>query len=315
MPLQRRMTDFGADVSFERACEKLEEHYGITVPSSAERRVTERHARRMRDSQSLQTEMTERGPVDRIIAETDGTLIPIVIMDSNSQEYPCDDKRKRRKVTWQEGRLALARQEGSVTPVFGATMGGPDQAGDHWLDCAIRAGVNLQSEVHCLGDGAPWIADQVSRVFGIKASFLVDFYHVCGYLGAAAQQCAPEKMEPWLQEQKQNLKSNNVSKVLEALLPYLEPDNKPDEKAPVRKCYRYLTNRPDQLDYKSAIEAGLPIGSGEIESAHRHVIQQRMKISGAWWRPENADNMLALRTTRANGDWRKYWRQHLDKAA
>jgi hypothetical protein len=309
------MTDFGADVSFKRACERLQEHYGITVPNSAERRVTEGHAKRMRELQCLQTEIPEQGAVDRIIAETDGTLIPIVIMDSDSQEQPCTDKRKSRKVTWREGRLTLARQEGSVTPIFGATMGEPDQAGDHWLDCAIRAGFNLRSEVHCLGDGAPWIADQASRVFGTCASFLVDFYHVCEYLGAAAQQCAPENTDHWLHEQKENLKTNKVSRVLEALQPHLEPANKPDEKAPARKCHRYLTNRLDQIDYQSAIKAGLPIGSGEIESAHRHVIQQRLKISGAWWLPENADNMLTLRTTRANDAWRNYWQQHTQKAA
>ena len=49
---------------------------------------------------------------------------------------------------------------------------------------------------------------------------------------------------------------------------------------PVRACLRYLSNRPHQLDYKGALEKGLPIGSGEIESAHRYVIQQRLKLPG-----------------------------------
>ena len=51
----------------------------------------------------------------------------------------------------------------------------------------------------------------------------------------------------------------------------------------------------------------MPIGSGEIESAHRHVIQQRLKIPGAWWKPDNAHKMLALRVARANGQWNEYW--------
>ena len=315
MALQRRMADLGADVSFSKACEKLKEHYGITVPSSAERRVTENHAQRMREMESLRTEIPEKGSVECIIAETDGTMIPIVITDSDGMEQPCIDRRKNRKAVWQEGRLTFARQEGAVGPVFGATMEGPEQAGDLWLDCAIRAGFNLGCEIHCLGDGATWIADQASRVFGTQAGFLVDFYHVCEYLGEAAQACAPEKKASWLQEQKKNLKTNNVSQVLEALKPHLEPDTRANDKAPVRKCYRYLTNRLTQLDYQSAIEADLPIGSGEIESGNRHVIQQRLKISGAWWRRENADNMLALRTTRANSNWSNYWDQCNQEAA
>jgi len=51
----------------------------------------------------------------------------------------------------------------------------------------------------------------------------------------------------------------------------------------------------------------LPIGSGEIESAHRYVIQQRLKLPGAWWKAANVESMLALRVVRANGDWEKYW--------
>ena len=75
----------------------------------------------------------------------------------------------------------------------------------------------------------------------------------------------------------------------------------------LRACYRYLSNRTEQLDYKTAIEQELPIGSGEIESAHRYVIQKRMKLPGAWWKSENVDSMLALRVLRANEQWDAYW--------
>jgi hypothetical protein len=61
------------------------------------------------------------------------------------------------------------------------------------------------------------------------------------------------------------------------------------------------------LDYKSAMANNLPIGSGEIESAHRYIIQKRLKITGAWWLEETAENMLALRTHRANNNWDDYW--------
>jgi len=58
---------------------------------------------------------------------------------------------------------------------------------------------------------------------------------------------------------------------------------------------RYLRNRLDQLDYQGAIQQGLPIGSGEIESAHRYVIQERLKLPGAWWSPDPIETMWALR--------------------
>src|SRR5208337_4222334 len=64
------------------------------------------------------------------------------------------------------------------------------------------------------------------------------------------------------------------------------PPEVDDEHAPVRICHRYLSARANQLNYRQALAEGLPIGSGEIESAHRYVAQQRLKRPGAWWRVE-----------------------------
>lgn len=83
------MTDFGADSSFEKACKKLHEHYGITVPPGAERRITEKHARRMRELQVLHTEIPEAGTVECLVAQTDGTMVPIVTTDRACANDAC----------------------------------------------------------------------------------------------------------------------------------------------------------------------------------------------------------------------------------
>lgn len=100
---------------------------------------------------------------------------------------------------------------------------------------------------------------------------------------------------------------NRPAKVLEAMWPHFEDVSVPDEKAPVRKAHRYLKNRLSQVNYREAIEKKRPIGSGEIESAHRFVVQERLKKAGAWWAPKNIDPMLALRLIRINGQWAAYW--------
>ena len=82
-----------------------------------------------------------------------------------------------------------------------------------------------------------------------------------------------------------------------------------------RICDRYLRNRLDYLDYQGAIQQGLPIGSGEIESAHRYIIQQRLKRPGAWWSPVHVEAMLALRLNRANHEWEAYWQRAEKQAA
>jgi len=105
--------------------------------------------------------------------------------------------------------------------------------------------------------------------------------------------------------QKQRLKSGHPERVLKALKPHIEADSIPDEQAPVRTAYRYLKNRINQLDYKSAIEKELPIGSGLIEAGH--VLQKRIKLSGAWWTEQNVHSMAHLRVCRANQEEDSYW--------
>ena len=112
--------------------------------------------------------------------------------------------------------------------------------------------------------------------------------------------------------QKERLKANPVAAVLEALAPFVTVDQDND---PVTACDRYLRNRLDYLDYQSAIQQGLPIGSGEIESAHRYIIQERLKLPGAWWSPTPVETMLALRLNRAHREWEAYWQRAEKEAA
>ena len=303
MPLQRAMTDFGADHAFGQVPKKLQEHYGIEMPVSTIRKTTEFHAEQMHQQREMkELPLTTLGCRQQI-GEIDGCMLPIVAISEAE-----GDKRKHKKLHWQEARLALVHEQGRVTPKFDATFGGRvDDAGQALVNCAVAAGFGTQTHWHGVGDGARWIADQVSAQFGVQASYLIDFFHVCEYLTAASKIIAKDNTQSWMETQKNLLKNNNVSTVLSTLMPYIEDDEIDNDKAPVRACHRYLSNRIDQLDYKGAIEKDLPIGSGEIESAHRYVIQKRLKLSGAWWKVTHVGSMLALRVVRANDDWCKYW--------
>lgn len=307
--LQRVLVDFGSEESFERAAERVKEHYGIEVSVSAVRNQTEQHGATMSAmGEPLLTEMGPKSGVELLITEIDGSMIPIVLpaMDADGKT---EDRRKHRELKWQEARLSMAREPEKIEAKYGACIGDVEKAGAVWLDCVIRAGGGAQTHLHVVGDGAPWIAMQVKQRFGTGTVYLCDFYHVSEYLGAAAPIIAGDQSHKWLHRQQSLLKENRLEEVIAELTPHIEPSEIDDKEAPIRVCLRYLDNRRDQLDYQSALKAGLPIGSGEIESGHRHVIQQRLKISGAWWLEGNAQKMLALRVTRSNGEWQSYWDQ------
>jgi hypothetical protein len=306
-PLQRAIVDFGADAAGTRIPEKLKQHYGIEVPASTCWQIVLRHAAAIAALPRIATEIPRRDGVEQLIAEIDGSMIPIVETAGLAADDGHADRRKTRTVCWKEARLSLVHPKGSVTPVFSANMGTPEEAGDDMLRTAIRAGLGSKTKVHCVGDGATWIADQVSLKFGAQASFLVDFYHVCEYLADAATTIAPAQTKAWINIQKHRLKHNALNDLLSELALSAEPGAIADPDAPVRAACRYFTNRPGQFDYAKAIAAELPIGSGEVESAHRYVIQARLKIAGAWWKTDNATNMLSMRALRANRDWDHYW--------
>jgi hypothetical protein len=306
-PLQRVIVDFAADQPFKQARAKLLEHYGFAIGESTIQRITFAHAEAMFEASRVDLAFPEDPGLRKpIVVETDGGMVPIV--EPSLEEK---DKRKAKKLSWREAKLSLAHAQGSRTPVYaGSIAGGAEEAGRRLFACAVRAGFGANSRVHAVGDGAPWIMGQIERQFGGQGSYLIDFYHVCEYLAAAAETIAPTAAarKIWVETQKEALKGGRLDAVLRALAAHCEPCEVDDEQAPVRTCHRYLIARADQLNYRQALAEGLPIGSGEVESAHRSVAQQRLKRPGAWWRVEHAEHMLALRINRINGDWDAYWK-------
>ncbi len=305
-PLQRAITDFAADTPFAVVQLKLREHYGFEIGESTVQRVTLGHAEAIFEAGRPSLEFPQApGRHKQIIAQIDGGMVPIMQPDAAQK-----DKRKGKKLAWKEAKISLAHAKGSRTPVYGGGIeGGVEEAGRRLFACAVRAGFGADSHVHAVGDGAPWIMGQIDGLFGEQGSYLIDFYHVCEYLSAAAKTIAPDAAagKAWMETQKDALKTGRVEAVLSALAPHREALDVSDEQAPVRVCHRYLAARKDQLNYREAIAEGLPIGSGEIESAHRYVAQKRLKLPGAWWLVEHAEHMLALRINRLNGEWDAYW--------
>jgi len=300
--LQRALTDFGCEHSFARAAQSFREHYGFEIGASALRQTTLEQAQRAQQELEAKYEQPFRvlpaKGAEHVIAEADGSMICTV--------GPGPRKGKRPR-SYEEIRLVAAQAKDSAATVYGATFGSVEEVGRRWGHCTREAGWGLNSQIHTLGDGAEWIRLQSREVFGEQGRFLCDFYHVSEYLGAAAPSCRAKNPDQWRHTQQKRLRRGAVPKVLEALEEHLEPLGTLEEDAPVRNGHRYLSNRADCLDYPRALALGLPIGSGMIESGHRHVLQARFKKAGAAWLKGHAEQMAQLRVLRANSKWELFW--------
>lgn len=295
--LQRVMVDFGAESAFVPAAVRVREHYGIEVPVSSIRDWTLQHAAQIGGAAE---KVKARPQAGTLITEMDGSMVPIVQPGSGP------DKRKGKQLIWREARLCCARSKDAARPLYGATLGSVEIASAMWNHTARLAGCASGTQVHGVGDGAPWILNTFRENFGQQGTYTIDFYHVSEYLAAAAPTVARRGKERlWRRRQQGRLLNNQRAAVLRALEKARE--NKTQSEAPVRAAYDYIRERRDHMDYAAARKNNLPIGSGEIESGHRHVIQQRLKLSGGWWSEKNMERMLQLRVARSNGWWASYW--------
>ena len=79
----------------------------------------------------------------------------------------------------------------------------------------------------------------------------------------------------------------------------------------IRKAIGYLQAKEPYLDYPAALARGWPIATGVIEGACRHLIGDRLGITGARWSLPGAQAMLWIRAIAASDDAGTYWNHHI----
>jgi hypothetical protein len=173
---------------------------------------------------------------------------------------------------------------------------------------ACVQGLTPLSQVVVPGDGAKGLREAVLVTFP-KAQYIVDHPHLKSHLydTASALELEGAARHAWVSDRLEQFWAGEVDQVLAAWQQHHEDD--PNER--LRQLIDHVTRFEDSVDYGAYHDRGWPLGSGEVESAHRYVPQERLKIAGACWNPDNVNPMLALRVVRANDWWDEFWRWRL----
>jgi hypothetical protein len=151
----------------------------------------------------------------------------------------------------------------------------------------------------------------------VRVSVVQDFIHVTEYLWKAAHALHPDdpaKREEWVGDRSLQIlrgKARDVAAGLRrsATRQKLEGDGR----KPVETAANYLQNNESRLRYDEALEAGLPIATGVIEGACRHLVKDRMDLTGARWRLECAEAVLKLRSLKTSGHLDEYLEFHFQR--
>jgi hypothetical protein len=152
---------------------------------------------------------------------------------------------------------------------------------------------------------------------GAKVTILIDVIHVMEYLWSACW-CFFNEGDPaaeaWVHDKALAVlegKAGIVAAAIRRKATRLHLD--PDKRANADRAAAYLLNKRSYLDYPTALANGWPIATGVIEGACRHLVKDRMDITGARWGLPGAEAILKLRAIITNGDLNAYWAYHLSR--
>jgi hypothetical protein len=214
----------------------------------------------------------------------------------------------------------------------------PPRAQNRWYACDITEGRDVtigkvfdEAGRRDPGYARTWIAlvdgdnyqlglfQAAAAARGITLAIVIDFIHVLEYLWNAAW-CfhAPRDpaMEDWVIAQALDILHGRVGEVIARIARLAEehPPRPGSEHAKnIARTLHYLAAKQPYMDYPRALAQGWPIATGVIEGACRHLVQDRMGITGARWGLDGAQAMLWLRAINASGDTAAYWNYHIQQ--
>lgn len=336
LEVQRAAVDFGTDHSFGKSEQKMQEHYPNAAigPSSIRTLVLEHGAAAFTYIQEKLAGAAAHGlekpwsrvGVAHLEVEYDGSYVrigglePIAWGDKTPELTPVRQHEKRRRQTeWKQVNLGAVHERDAVTSLYCGRFGETEAAFDDLFGLGCLAGWALNTQTAGIADGAPPIRPhmqarfQVARPAQVQVTgpavsdfkFILDRPHTRRHLVVAGEilAAAAPPLATWVDQPLQQIDQGGVMQVIA----YLECEAQRTENAIVQGQADYLRRNQDAVDYDRLKTQGYSISSGIVESAHRHVIQQRMKQPGMGWHPDNVDPIVALRLLRANPWWEEYW--------
>jgi hypothetical protein len=160
-----------------------------------------------------------------------------------------------------------------------------------------------------LTDGSEPLQKQVlARLLGF--TLVLDIIHVDEYIwkaGTAIYGETDPKRAGWVEAQMLDILSSRADQVIQQLVDKTQSVRKSSQAGKVfRQVANYLRRNQPYMDYADYLRRGWPIGTGVVEGVCRHLVKDRMELSGMRWALSGAGSLLALRAVNENGDWEEF---------
>lgn len=301
--------------SYAEASEQFQEYWGISISADEIRRtvdyiggiVFEDDCRRADDARLAHENKDPNScrigvNSDILYLQTDGAMLP--------------SREGKGATIWIENKLGVAFRSGDIRywtnkhgerchkickRDFCSYVGSVEEFQYHFLAMAIRNQCYSCSHIVIISDGASWIRNLKERLFP-GATHILDLCHLKENVSHFANHIFfgnPEEAQTWAKDISRQLEDGKHKIVLASLEKYRDvkmPDG-------VINLYTYISNHADCINYPEYKANGFFIGSGVIESSHRTIMQERLKLAGMRWKRLTAQGILSLRCRNESGKW------------
>lgn len=321
--VNRALSDFGSEESFGQAAKRFAEHYHYELSSSTVSRVTkevaeealayveEKLSRTGEPETKTETDEPASKPgkiVDQMLIELDACKIrtaTLEVIEHSEERTPVYHHPKKRKIIqWRDVRMGLSRPLDSVSKTYVGKMESYPEVVEDLFQASILGGMSPETDVVGVADGGIGLKESLEARFP-NLQFILDKTHLKDHLYETAEELGISTQERpgWVKSRLEAVSHGDVAQVKQELEEMYDTQPHPR----LKRLLGYITRFYDAVHYDEFQAKGYPIGSGEIESAHRSVPQKRLKLPGACWHPDSINPMLALRILRADDWWDEFW--------
>jgi hypothetical protein len=318
--VNRALSDFGIEESFSRASKRFHEHYHFTISPSAVDRTTKNVAlqaeKYIKDKLQNADELTsDQQFIKTMLAELDGCEIRTIdhkpVTDDTQRTPVYNNQKKEKIIKWRDVRIGFVRDlDLKDSKTFVGGLESYPAIVSQMNRAAILIGLTPETNVVGVSDGAPGLSDELKRQFP-QMQFILDKTHLKDHLYDTAEklEIAKSERKAWGEPRLRSISKGNVATVLTEL----KDLNETESNERLRQLIGYIEKFKEAVNYNKFKANDYPIGSGEIESAHKSIPQKRLKIPGAGWKEESINPMVALRILRANEWWENFWNQRTEQ--
>lgn len=282
----------GMTWSFSKASAMVKRMTGLPISSTSIRGRAEHHggeiARRYEEG-TLHRDWDYEKEDGRLYGMVDGAMAHI------------------REEGWKEIRYSLYQDAAGEQKHCRGWFADSKECGRRLRAEAARLGASRARELVFMADTADWIWAEVSANLP-RATQVADFYHMSSHVHGCAEAIYPSeeaKRKAWAGELLHTMKHEGAK----AGLRWIKRRRPPTKKgsAALMDLHKYIEKNAERMDYPRYLAAGIPIGSGPIESLCKSVNTQRLKLPGARWRKQNAEAIAELRCLFLSQHWDAYW--------